>query len=98
VIDTYPATAAAGAARVALGRLRYELDASKEALQLFDDYLRQYPNGSLTEEALYYRALSLARLGHTRQAADGLRALLTSFPSSVYAAQARARLTEGRGE
>jgi outer membrane protein assembly factor BamD (BamD/ComL family) len=98
VIDTYPATAAAGAARVALGRLSYELDTSREALRLFDDYLRQYPNGALIEEALYYRALSLARLGHRRQAADGLRALLTSFPNSVYAAQARSQLAEGRGE
>jgi tetratricopeptide (TPR) repeat protein len=92
VIETYPSTAAAGAARVALGRLIYDESGSPHsALTLFDAYLNQSPNGSLAEEALYYRALSLDRIGRTRQAQECLRLLLKRFPQSVYAAPARSR-------
>ena len=98
VIDVYPSTDAAGVAYVALGRLNVELEQPQAALQLFDGYLRKHPDGTLAEEALYYRALSLDRLGHKRQAQLGLRELLTTFPSSVYVAPARARLARGQAE
>jgi hypothetical protein len=98
VIHQYPGATAADAARIALGRLDYELADARSALPLFEDYLHRHPDGALAEEALYYRALSLERLGRKREANAGLRALLQAFPSSVYAAQARARLTDRRGE
>jgi tetratricopeptide (TPR) repeat protein len=98
VIHAYPASAEADAARVALGRLDYELADARSALPLLEDYLHRHPSGALAEEALYYRALSLERLGRRREAHTGLRALLQAFPSSVYAAQARTRLSDGRGE
>jgi tetratricopeptide (TPR) repeat protein len=99
VIQRYPSTAAAGAARVALGRLIFdERGDSRAALTLFDEYLQQHPTGTLAEEALYYRASSLDRLGRKRQAQRDLRELLASFPSSVYAAPARAQLSHEQGE
>jgi hypothetical protein len=99
VVHNYSSTPAAGAARVALGRLIYdERGDSNSALTLFEAYLRQQPSGALAEEALYYRALSLDRLGRTRQVQRDLRALLTSFPNSLYAAPARARLSDEPGE
>jgi TolA-binding protein len=98
VIARYPSSAAAGAARVALGRLlQTERTQPSAALPLFDDYLRVHSQGELVEEALYYRALALERLGRTQQAAASLRALLVDFPHSLYAAPARARLTRELG-
>jgi hypothetical protein len=98
VIHEYPAAAAADAARVALGRLDYELADARSALLLFEDYLHRNRDGALAEEALYYRARSLERLGRKHEAQTALRTLLQSFPGSVYAAQARARLTDGHRE
>jgi TolA-binding protein len=93
VILGYSSTPAAAAARVALGRLIYEdLGDSRAALTHFDAYLRQHPGGPLAEDALYYRALSLDRLGRTQQARESLRSILESYPNSLYAAPARRRL------
>lgn len=93
VIERYPATSAAGVAQLALGRLLYEERAQPSAaLAQFDAYLRHRPNGSLAEEALYYRALSLEQLGQPERAADSLHRLLRQYPRSVYAAPARARV------
>lgn len=99
VIARYPTTPAAGASRVALGRLLDDqLGQPKAALPLFDSYLRLHPGGELAEEALYYRAHTLERLGRTRRAVADLRRLVSSFPNSLYAAPARARLARERGE
>lgn len=93
VIEGYPATSAAGVAQLALGRLLYEDRARPSAaLAQFDAYLRQQPTGSLAEEALYYRALSLDQLGQSARAAESLRTLLRRYPRSIYAGQARARV------
>jgi outer membrane protein assembly factor BamD (BamD/ComL family) len=95
VIHIYPATAAAGAASVALGRLLHvELQQPSAAVPLFESYLRRHPHGALTEEALYFRALALTGLGHAGEAATDLQRLLRSYPASVYAVPARARLVE----
>jgi outer membrane protein assembly factor BamD (BamD/ComL family) len=95
VIDVHPTTPAASVAKVALGRLlQSKLAQPRAAVPLFDAYLRQHRGGELAEEALYFRALSLARLGDRQLAAHGLRELLTSYPSSLYSAPARAKLAE----
>jgi tetratricopeptide (TPR) repeat protein len=97
VIQNYASTPAAAIARVALGRLLYEDSGdSRSALALFETYLRGHPSGALAEEALYYRALSLDRLGRPSQARDSLRRLLESFPNSLYASPARRRLSSER--
>lgn len=97
VIELYPSTTAAGAGQVALGRLLYELRSQPSAaLATFDSYLQRRPNGSLAEEALFYRAMALERLGHNREAAASLRELLETFPNSLYAAPARVRLAHER--
>jgi tetratricopeptide (TPR) repeat protein len=97
VIDTYAASAAAGTAEVALGRLLYE-DKQQPAAALveLDRYLKQKPSGALVEEALFYKALSYERLGDAEQAATALRQLLRVYPQSIYATAARARLGRAR--
>jgi TolA-binding protein len=91
VINGYAATPAAGAAQIALGRLLFERQPF-EAVTLFDGYLRRRPSGTLAEEALFYRALSLEKLGESQTASASLRELLKRFPKSLYAEPARARL------
>lgn len=99
VIERYPASPEAGAAEVALGRLLLgELAQPRAALRAFDRYLRGHPGGALAEEPLYYRALSLERLGQEHEARAAFRQLATSFPDSLYATGARARLGRERDD
>jgi Tetratricopeptide repeat len=93
VIERYPATAAAGAAQVAMGRLLdTELAQPRAAIDSFEAYLRRHPHGELAEEAQYYRALALERVGRRDEARSSLREFVSAFPHSLYAAPARARL------
>lgn len=93
VIRRFPASAAAGAARVALGRLlQSELGQPKAALALFDAYLRQHPDGALAQDALFYRALAFDSLGRPAESSAELRRLLQTYPHSMYVQSARARL------
>jgi TolA-binding protein len=79
--------------RVALGRLLLdERDRPKQALRLFDAYLKQAPTGSLAEEATAGRALALGKLGKNQAEREAWEQLLHQFPGSAYAKRARARL------
>jgi tetratricopeptide (TPR) repeat protein len=95
VIEDFATTPAAAASLVALGRLLgAELAQPRAAVAQFDGYLKRYPRGELAEEALYYRAEALQRLGRATQARTSLRELVSTFPHSLYVQPARARLGE----
>jgi hypothetical protein len=69
-----------------------------QALDAWNDYLREQPNGSLSVEARYNRALALARLGRR----DEARAALTPFArgevaGGYRAAEAKSLLTALEG-
>jgi hypothetical protein len=69
-----------------------------QALDAWNDYLRQEPNGSLSVEARYNRALALVRLGRR----DEARAALTPFArgevaGGYRAAEAKSLLTALEG-
>lgn len=99
VVQRYASASAAGAAQIALGRLLYEEKAQPSAaLVEFDDYLHRRPGGTLSEEALFFRALSLDRLGKPQQAEDTLHKLLRLYPRTVYAASAGIRLAAPRAD
>ena len=64
---------------------------ASEAEQQFSLYLSG--GGVLTEEALVGRAQTFARLGRVVEERQVWENLVRDFPSSVYASQARERLT-----
>lgn len=89
----YPNTEAEIVARVSLGRLLcLRLAQPQVALELFDDYLSQRPNGALGQEARSGRAQCLERLGRTDEARSAWAELVEHHPNSVYADEARVRL------
>jgi len=89
----YPNTEAEIVARVSLGRLLcLRLEQHEVALELFDDYLSQRPNGALGQEARSGRAQCLERLGRGDEARAAWQELLEHHPNSVYADEARVRL------
>jgi TolA-binding protein len=89
----YPNTEAEIVARVSLGRLLcLRLAQPQDALELFDDYLSQRPNGALGQEARSGRAQCLERLGRVDEARSAWEELALRHPNSVYADEARVRL------
>jgi hypothetical protein len=67
-------------------RLHFQEQKWAQALEAWNDYLREQPNGSLSVEARYNRALALVRLGRR----DEARAALTPFARGEVAGGYRA--------
>jgi TolA-binding protein len=80
--------------RATVGRLLLDRGDPGGALTSFDAYLAA-GGGELGEEAMAGRATALERLGRADEARRGWEALLTAFPSTPYAAHARARARLG---
>ena len=90
---TFPTSPEAVESHVALGRLLLDKRGNAAAALLeFDRYLQASTSGTLKEEALIGRALSLARLGREDEARRAWQLLLDTYPDSIYADQARAHL------
>lgn len=62
-----------------------------QALTLLQQYQRRFPAGQLSAERLFLSVDVLTRLGKTDAARKQADALMRAFPSSVYAAQVKAR-------
>ncbi len=93
----YPDSPEAVASRVSYGRLLLDrLGDPASALTLFDAYLAGEPHGTLQEEALLGRALSLQRLGRTDDERAAWQTLIAEHPTSVHAERARERLEQLR--
>jgi TolA-binding protein len=89
--SSYPEAVESELARVSLGQLLLARGDAIAAQREFARYLAR-GGGQLVEEALLGRAQSLEQMGRVREERASLTRLLTEFPRSVYAAQARARL------
>ena len=63
-------------------------------MEAFDLVLEKYPENEKTPDAMYMKAMSLAKTGQTTSAAIELRSLLTKYPNSSIAGQAKSQLTE----
>ncbi len=92
----FPASEEARVSHVSLGRLLLERSMWSEGLSQLDDYLATVPDGMLAPEALFGKARALGMLGRLDEERSEWVALLTKFPDSVYAAQARRRIEEIR--
>ena len=88
----YPYSQEATVSLVSAGDLLARLGEPARALERFERYLAQNARGALAPEALFGRARCLQELGRRRDEADAWRALLESFPRSVYERTARRRL------
>jgi len=73
------------------GRLLLERGAPEQALAQFNQYLAQ--SGDVAEEALVGRATALGHLGRSAAEAAAWRQVIERHPESIYANQARQRLT-----
>lgn len=95
ILERFPGSAEARAARVPLAQLLLERTGDPAgALRVFDEYLSAAREGPLVEEAAWGRARALGRLGHGAEEADALRAFPAAHPWSLHAGEARRRLAE----
>jgi len=88
----HPRSPEALVSHVSLGRVHLELAEARDALGQFERYLAKLPRGPLAEEALFGKASALQRLGDAAAERRTWQALLSVYPSSVYADRARHRL------
>jgi tetratricopeptide (TPR) repeat protein len=86
----YPDSPEAKLSHAIVGRMLLDEDPNA-ALGEFDRYLGE-GKGTLSEEALVGRALSLQKLGRDAEERAAWEALLRTYPNSIHAARARARL------
>ncbi len=90
----FPTSPEAVASHMSLGRLL--LDGHHDpgsALAEFDRYLANGSHSELREEALIGRALALGQLQRAEEERRAWQTLLREYPSSMYADQARDRIT-----
>lgn len=93
----YPKSPEAIASHMTLGRLLLDRKhAPANALEQFDRYLASRTHNELREEALIGRARSLQQLGRRDEEKRAWQTLLAEYPSSLYADQARERLTHDK--
>jgi tetratricopeptide (TPR) repeat protein len=74
-----------------VGRMLLDRGRPAQALFQFDQHLAQ--NGEASEEALAGRATALGQMGRFSSEGDTWQKLLDAYPGSVYAGQARNRLS-----
>jgi tetratricopeptide (TPR) repeat protein len=70
------------------------LNLPKRALDHYETYLRQAPNGPLAEEAFLGMANSYQRLGLKKREEETLRRFIARYPESNMSKKARARLKQ----
>lgn len=89
---SFPGSAEAHVADIALGMLRLQGGSPGIALEHFHRYQRLNPSGDLTPEALWGEAQSLDGLGRAEVARRAYSKLLHRYPESAYASAARVKL------
>jgi hypothetical protein len=95
----FPGSSEELVSRVTVGRLLLDrMGNASAALAEFDSYLARAPGGSLSEEAMIGRALTLGRLGRTAEEKSAWSTLLRAHPGSTYAARARDRIGQAAGK
>jgi len=88
----FPGSPESALSYATLGSLLLEHGRAQEALVQFDRYLKG--GGPLMEDVLAGRAGALKTLGRARDERRAWETLLQRYPSSVYAARAKTRLSE----
>ena len=77
-----------------VGMIHYSQSDFETAAQDFDMVLEKYSKNPKTEDALYYKGMSLLRMpGHKTQAGDEFKELIKEFPNTDRAKEACTQLT-----
>jgi TolA-binding protein len=92
LIEKHPSSDEAGVARVSLGKLLLAAGDARGAEREFKRYLAAGA-GQLAEEALVGQAQALGVLQRSNDERQAWQRLLATYPTSVYATQAKHRLT-----
>jgi TolA-binding protein len=90
----YGNTDIAANAQFYIAYIHYSQADYDDAVKEFDLVLEKYPSeNNKIPDALYYKGMSLTRLGHRTQGAEEFKKLLKEFPNNDYSRQACSQLT-----
>ena len=93
-LQFYGNTDLAGNAQFYLGEISYRQSNYSGAVQAYNKVLDQYPGGNKTAAAQLKKAYALLELGQRDAGVQELRSLISRYPKSPEALQARDRLTK----
>ena len=93
-LQAYGNTDLAGNAQFYLGEIAYRQANFSGAVQAYNKVLDQYPGGNKTAAAQLKKAYALLELGQRDAGVQELRSLISRYPKSPEALQARDRLTK----
>lgn len=93
-LQVYGNTDLAGNAQFYLGEIAYRQGNFNGAVQAYNKVLDQYPGGNKTAAAQLKKAYALLELGQRDAGVQELRSLISRYPKSPEALQARDRLTK----
>lgn len=93
-LQVYGNTDLAGNAQFYLGEIAYRQQNFSGAVQAYNKVLDQYPGGNKTAAAQLKKAYALLELGQRDAGVQELRSLISRYPKSPEALQARDRLTK----
>lgn len=91
IVKTYPGTDTAANAQYYIGYMYYNAKQYDDAVKAFD-VLLGFSENSKTQDALYYKAVSLQKAEHRNLAVDAYKEFLRKYPQSEHAAQAKKNL------
>lgn len=93
-LQVYGNTDLAGNAQFYLGEIAYRQGNFSGAVQAYNKVLDQYPGGNKTAAAQLKKGYALLELGQREAGVQELRSLISRYPKSPEALQARDRLTK----
>jgi len=93
-LQVYGNTDLAGNAQFYMGEIAYRQGNFSGAVQAYNKVLDQYPGGNKTAAAQLKKAYALLELGQRDAGVQELRSLISRYPKSPEALQARDRLTK----
>jgi tol-pal system protein YbgF len=93
-LQFYGTTDLAGNAQFYLGEIQYRQGNLAGAVQSYNKVLDQYPGGNKSAAAQLKKGYALLDLGQKSEGVAELRSLISRYPKSPEAAQARDRLTK----
>jgi tol-pal system protein YbgF len=88
IVKNFPGTDTAANAQYYIGYMYFNAQQYEDAVKAFD-VLLTFPENSKTQEALYYKAVSLLKAEHRTAAADTFKEFLRRYSQSEHADQAR---------
>lgn len=87
-----PRRSMAGRARMRVGQIQLQVGDPSAALETYQGYLAEFPDGRRWVEASFWAGRILVEMGDTAAASEVLERILTDDPFSYYAAEASALL------